>query len=207
MSAPPCKSIVFLEGASGLRAALLSLLILSTAGCYDAQHEIFRRKDSVAIPGLEGQYVRQRGQQISRFTVSQEQAGGDYRIAESSRFADGPETGGEVGSLRAVSLGNDLFIAQVHYAGRKLDSDLYALLVFRATRSADSILKFEELIPDRKIAEGLAQRVGIDIWSQKFKQAPGLSGARALIERFLREVAAGPSQTGDSYLRMTEGAQ
>ncbi len=200
------------RAASVARLSILLLLFLPTAACYDAQHEVFGRKDGVVVPGLEGHYVRM--SDISHFTVTREQHGRDYRITKDFfRSERGPQTRDEwkVGSLRAIPLGDGLYIAQVHcfaiIDASECDSpNLYALLLFHVTRSGDAIVKFEVLLPDGQAASAIARRDGVDVWGQT-KKADGLSGSRAVLARFLRDLATVPLKSGDTYLRVSEGGQ
>jgi hypothetical protein len=179
------------------RAILLAALLLPAAACYDAQHEIFGRKDAVLVPGLEGSYITTDAQGHSRrYFVTRAARGAEYRIA-----VDLP--GGGLGTLRAIPLRYNLYLAQVHYTAKP---DLYALLLFRVMRAGGVVAEIEELLPDENAAAALAERDHVDMWKQD-KGAEGLSGAHGSLVRFLRDLATIPSKAGPAYFRVTGGEQ
>jgi hypothetical protein len=186
--------------AAARRCGIL-LLVLATAACYDVQHEVFRQKDGVVLPGLEGDYtkifdsvVKEEPENI--YTISRIQRSANYQV---SAHHDGVVT--QVGELRVVPLGHDLYIAQLHYSR---DVYLFAVMLMRVTWSGGTVAEVTELQPTGEVALALAERDGVDMWDQD-KGANGVSGSHAALVRFLRHLATVPASAVRIYRRVPEG--
>ena len=183
-----------------VRLAAALLLVLTTAGCYVTQFQVFSRKESVAVPGLDGRYIARLADEpdrVSHVTIFQERETGDYHYLVYEHFPHDPERQEVTADIpfRAVPLGSGLYVVQscIHHKAKYSPRISCGYLFCRVVRSGDTILRIEWVQPSTDDAEVLAERDGIDMWDiTPISEGVyfGLSGSPAAGARYLGDLGA-----------------
>ena len=129
-----------------VRLAAALLLVLTTAGCYVTQFQVFSRKESVAVPGLDGRYIARLADEpdrVSHVTIFQERETGDYHYLVYEHFPHDPERQEVTADIpfRAVPLGSGLYVVQscIHPKAKYSPRISCGYLFCRVVRSGDTI--------------------------------------------------------------------
>jgi hypothetical protein len=179
-----------------LRTAVIVGLLAAVAGCIGTSEEIFGPDAAAVVPGIEGSYTQQGGDQDDVVTVEAISGTRDYA------YFNPKDRERDRGRMRAVSFGNEMYVLQMR--DDTWPQGRYWQLLLRVVRQNGSIKSVVVLWPEDDAVAALAVEDGIELGPPGEGDAFGpktLKGSRAAIAAFLKSLASLPLREVATYVR------
>lgn len=179
-----------------LRAAVVVGLLASVAGCIGTSEEIFGPEAAAVIPGIEGNYIQQTGNQDDVVGIEPISGTRDYAYFNPKN----PKS--DRGRMRAVSIGNEMYVLQMR--DDSWPQGQYWQLLLRIVRENGAVKNVVVLWPEDDAVATLAAKSGIELAPPGEGDTFGpkaLKGSRTAIAAFLKNLASLPLREVATYAK------